>query len=249
MQNEINSLLDSKKSVGHDNLSPKFIKLICPINIKPLSKIFDKCFENGEYLDLLKIAKVIPIYKKGKRSVVGIYQPISVLSVLNKVFEILIYKRLYSFFEIYKVFCEFQFDFRGGHSTTQALIEILGKIRDLIGKGKIVCDIFADLSKAFDTVDHNILLEKLNHYGVRGNAYNLIKDYLHNRKQYVEIGDIKSHLLPIICCIPRGSVFEPLLFLIYAKNIANKCPHGMIRLFADDTNYFYGTFRYENSYG
>ena len=128
--------------------------------IKPLSNIFNKCFENGEYLDLLKIAKVIPIYKKGKISDVGNYLPISVLSVLNKVFEKLIYKRLYSFFDKYKLFYEFQFGFRGGHSTTQALIEILDKIRDSIEKGNIVCGIFADLSKAFDTVDHKILLKK-----------------------------------------------------------------------------------------
>ena len=237
VKNEINSL-DTKKSWGHDDLSARFIQLICPIIIKPLTKIFNKCFENGEYLNLLKIAKVIPIYKKGNRSDVGNYRPISVLSVLNKVFEKLIYKRLYSFFEKYKLFYEFQFGFRGGHSTIQALIEVLDKIRDSIEKGKIVCGIFADLSKAFDTVDHKILLEKLNHYGIRGNAHSLIKDYLQNRKQYVQIGDIKSRLLPINCGVPQGSVLGPLMFLIYVNDIAIKCPHGMIRLFADDTNIF-----------
>ena len=87
-------------------------------------------------------------------------------------------------------------------------------------------------------VDHKILLEKLNHYGIRGNAHSLIKDYLQNRKQYVQIGDIKSSLLPINCGVPQGSVLSPLMFLIYVNDIATKCPYGMIRLFADDTNIF-----------
>ena len=124
------------------------------------------------------------------------------------------------------------------HSTTLALIEIVDQIRNAIENKKVVCGIFSDLSKAFDTVDHTILLKKLNHYGIRGVANKLIKSYLSNRKQYVQIGNTKSNLLNINCGVPQGSVLGPLLFLIYVNDIAYCNPHGLIRLFADDTNVF-----------
>ena len=112
----------------------------------------------------------------------------------------------------------------------------------------MVCGIFADLSKAFDTVDHKILLSKLDHYGIRGIANNLIKSYLCNRKQFVQIGDTKSSLLNINCGVPQGSVLGPLLFLIYVNDIANCNPHGLIRLFADNTNIFIENNQIESLY-
>ena len=247
MQNEINDL-NVKKSSGHDDLSAKFIKIIAPVLSVPLCKVINQALVTGIYPDLLKIAKVIPIHKKGERDDVNNYRPISVLSTFNKLFEKLIHKRLYNFLTKYNAFYKFQFGFREKHSTNLALIEIVDQIRTAIENKKVVCGIFADLSKAFDTVDHRILLKKLNHYGIRGIANNLIKSYLSNRKQYVQIGDTKSSLLNINCGVPQGSVLGPLLFLIYVNDIANCNPHGLIRLFADDTNVFIESNQIESLY-
>ena len=247
LQNEINDL-DVKKSSGHDDLSAKFIKIISPVVSAPLCEVINQALVTGIYPDLLKIAKVIPIHKKGERDNVNNYRPISVLSIFNKLAEKIIHKRFYNFLTKYNAFYKFQFGFREKHSTTLALIEIIDQIRSAIENKNVVCGIFADLSKAFDTVDHGILLNKLNHYGIRGIANNLIKSYLSNRKQYVQIGDIKSSLLNINCGVPQGSVLGPLLFLIYVNDIANCNPNGLIRLFADDTNVFIENNQIESLY-
>ena len=119
-----------------------------------------------------------------------------------------------------------------------ALIEIVDNIKTAIDDNKFVCGIFLDLTKAFDTVNHKILLDKLNHYGIRGITNTFFKSYLSNRRQFVQVNGSKSEHLPITCGVPQGSVLGPLLFLLYINDIANMNPLGSIRLFADDTNIF-----------
>ena len=186
----------------------------------------------------MKIARVSPIYKKGSKNDPSNYRPISVLSIINKIFEKILHKRLYKYLTKYDILYKYQFGFREGHSTTHALIEATDTIKHAIDNKELTCGIFIDLTKAFDTVDHSILLQKLFHYGIRGNVYNLFKSYLSDRKQYVRVNNENSDMQQVVCGVPQGSVLGPLLFIIYINDLANCCNEGTFRIFADDTGIF-----------
>ena len=125
------------------------------------------------------------------------------------------------------------------HSTKHALIEVIDQIRLNLDSNQMTCGIFIDLSKAFDTVNHQILMDKLEHYGIRGKAHELFKSYLSNRKQFVTIEKCKSQTRSISCGVSQGSVLGPLFFLIFINDLSNCCPSGNVRIFADDTNVFF----------
>ena len=155
--------LEMKKSAGNDGLTNKFLKLSLCYLILPLTDIYNTSIRTGIYPDELKIAKCVPIFKKGRKDDPSNYRPISILSSINKVFEKLLYRRLYDHFTKLNILYDYQYGFRQNHSTNQALIEIIDYLGSSIDEGKQVCGIFLDLTKAFDTVDHDILLKKL-HY-------------------------------------------------------------------------------------
>ena len=164
------------------------------------------------------------------------YHPISLLSVFNKIFERLICIQLKSFLEKYKIFVDFQFGFRSDHSTILALTEMIDSVRCLLDSGNYVFGLFVDLSKAFDTVDHKILLHKLSIYGIRGHSNKFFESYLSNRKQITSVNGTNSSLQNIEFGVPQGSVLGPVLFLLYINDLSLAIQDGTARLFADDTS-------------
>ena len=231
--------LKNNNSTGPDEYSTKFIKLSSPILVPALVKIFNLAISTGVYPNSLKIAKVIPIFKKGDSTTVNNYRPISILSTINKIFEKILYSRLINYIEKSNLLYKYQYGFRKNHSTEHALIEVIDQIRLNLDSNQMTCGIFIDLSKAFDTVNHQILMDKLEHYGIRGKAHELFKSYLSNRKQFVTIEKCKSQTRSISCGVPQGSVLGPLFFLIFINDLPNCCPSGNVRIFADDTNVFF----------
>ena len=153
-----------------------------------------------------------PIHKKESKLDHLNYRPISLLSVFSKCFEKLIYSRIYKFLTKNNLISNKQFGFRSKYSTNHALVSITERIKSLLDDSQFVCGIFIDLEKAFDTVNHNILCDKLKYYGLRGNVNNNIQSYLTNRKQYVSINGQDSELRDITCGVPQGSCLAPYYF-------------------------------------
>ena len=229
-------LLKSKKSSGYDGINTKLLKQIILNIVSPLEYIFNLSLFTGCCPDLLKIAKVIPIYKKDDSSLVTIYRPISLLPCISKILEKIVYKRLNSFLTSNNILNPSQFGFRKKYSTDFAITKLLDKVIQSLSKKEHVIALFMDLSKAFDTIDHDILLYKLNNYGIRGIVLSWLKSYLSNRQQFVSINNVESSRLNIKCGVPQGSILGPLLFLIYINDIVNSSTVLDFVLFADDTN-------------
>ena len=173
----------------------------------------------GVFPCVLKTAKVVPVFKKDSKLDYSNYLPISLLSNIEKILEKLMYKRLYTFLNNNNIIYNLQFGFRQQYSTSHALINITEIIRKALDDGNIGCGVFVDLQKAFDTVDHQILLAKLSHYGIRGVSNDWFKSYLSNCSQYVSINGYNSALATINCGVPQGYVLGPLLFLLYTNNL------------------------------
>ena len=171
----------------------------------------------------------------------GNYRPIAVLSPFTKILERLIYNQLNHFLEKQNILFKHQFGFRKNYSTEQAILELTDNLKMKIDSSETICSIFLDLSKAFDTVNHQILLQKLYRYGIRGVPLLWFKSYLENRSQYVEVENVKSNPLTIQCGVPQGSTLGPLLFLIYVNDIPNCLEKPNIRTFADDITLFYSS--------
>ena len=233
------SRLASKKSSGFDGVTVDIMKRSINIVAEPLSNILNASFLTGKIPRALKIAKVCPIHKDGSLNEINNYRPVSVLPSFSKIFEKVVYNRLIVYVNKLNILSNSQYGFRENHSTSMALIDFYDKVSKSIDERKFTIGIFIDLKKAFDTIDHKILLSKLNHYGVRGIALKWFENYLSERQQYVCLNDINSPYRPISCGLPQGSILSPLLFIIYVNDIVNCSKIIHFILFADDTNLFF----------
>ena len=227
--------LDNHKSSGYIDIPVTLIKESKFLIARYLANAFKECMVSGFYTNILKIAKVIPLHKGGSTLDLCNYRPISILSPIKKICETIIHKRLVDYWEKFDMFTTSQFGFRRNHSTNLAITHLYEKILQQRDENKLVCGIFLDFAKAFDCVNYSILLDKLEHYGIRGNALSLLKSYLSNRQQYTEFSNqISSTFLPVTIGVPQGSVLGPFLFLVYINDLPNACNIDNMILYADD---------------
>ena len=236
---DIIDALNPSKSVGPNSIPIKLSKIV-GCSISPLlALLMNHSFQSGIYPDTFKIAKVISLFKKGNPELPSNYRPISLLSIFSKIFEKLMYKRLYSFLEVHNILYSLHFGFQENHSIDHALVRLTESVKNTLDNKRLGCGIFIDLQRAFDTVNHEILLSKLEHYGIRGCALEWFRSYLSDRKQYVSVNGKSSSLLTVSCGVPHGSVLGPLLFLVYINDLPNASKKLTFYLFADDTNIYY----------
>lgn len=227
--------LKNNSASGYDKISVKTLKETATYITKPLNYIFNLCFEKGIFPSDFKVSTVTPVHKKGDRTVVGNYRPISVISNLGKVLEMCMKSRLVEHLKYNKLLSKYQFGFQDKISTEDAIYEVTKTLYDSIEKNKKQIAIFLDLAKAFDTVSHSILIDKLDNYGVKGVPNDLFASYLNFRKQCVKIGNQKSSLKEINFGIPQGTVLGPILFIIYVNEMLFLNIKGKIISYADDT--------------
>ena len=237
--NEISNTIKSLKisSPGWGGISAKVVRESFHSFLPPLVHVLNLSLQQAIVPRELKIAKVTPIFKNGSDSTLSNYRPISILPVLSKVLEHLVHTRITKFLDRHSLLNSSQFGFRSNRNTTMALITTIDYLTQAFQSKKTSIGLFIDFRKAFDCVDHEITMTKLEKYGIRGIPLRWIADYLSDRKQYVVFDGHPSDMLNLKCGVPQGSILGPLLFLLYVNDLPSvTCLSSC--LYADDANFF-----------
>ena len=234
--------LPSKKSSGYDNLDNILLKQLKFVIATPLEIVFNKSLQTGTFPYQMKNAEIIPLYKNKEKDLCINYRPISLLITMSKLLEKIVYKRTYEFLDTSGQLYSSQYGFRSKHSCENAISELVGQVVKGHDRKEHTAAIFLDLSKAFDTLDHSLLLKKLELYGIRGNALCWFTSYLSNRKMRVkycgEGENSYSNWKNVTHGTPQGSCLGPLLFLIFCNDLHQNLTYLSCIQFADDTTLY-----------
>jgi exonuclease III len=240
--------LKKNAASGYDFVTPAFLRDIENDILNFLVKSVNNMLDSGVFPDSLKISKITPVFKDGDKQNVSNYRPIAVLPILSKIFETIIKNRLTQFLSNNNLIHSNQYGFQKNSSTSAAVVNLMSGIIGNLDAKKKTAALFIDLRKAFDCVNHEILLRHLIDIGVGGKAYDLLRNYLLNRKQYTKIGKYDSDLRDIECGVPQGSILGPILFLIYVNGIFDLKLKGKIQLYADDSVLLYAERSFDDLY-
>ena len=232
---QLNSF-NSKKSTGLDDISPRFLKDGAPVLVGPITHIVNLSILTETVPSELKRAKVVPLYKKGSRLDPGNYRPVSILSALSKLLERAVNSQLVNHLNSRNLLYEYQSGFRNRYSTDTCLINLTDYVRDEFKKGKMVGMVMIDLRKAFDTVDGDILINKLSAMGVT--SLDWFRSYLFDREQCTQVDGNQSSFSQVTCGVPQGSILGPTLFLCYVNDMSS-CLNCRLSLYADDSALIY----------
>ena len=231
--------MENKASYGHgDNISNKLIKSAKEVLVEPLTLLVNQMLKSGHFPSELKISGVKPLFKNGDPAKVSNYRPIFLLPSMSKIFEYVTFYQLFDYMCTNNLLTIEHFGFRTGHSTELAAIQLVDHLTKQMDIGKVSINKYIDLSKAFDTLDNSILLDKLTYSDVCGLENVLLRNYLLGRHQYVDYNGSKSKTNSISLGVPQGSILGPLFFLIYINDLPKVSHVFSMLMYADDTTLY-----------